>query len=130
MAVEKTCEHCDGTGILEGESCGYCGGDGLQPLIACKLEQTVNYVWTLYDYLRILQGKSFTNNIVATYKILEATDITEYGNLSDSNKNAYNMILQCGVTDLTDGTVIRANLWAMFDSESTTRAALITLLGE
>jgi len=68
--------------------------------------------------------------IVYTYEILEATDITEYGNLSDTNKNAYNRILQCGIVDISDGTVIRTNLWAMFDCDSDTRAALIELLGE
>lgn len=111
--------------------CGYCGGDGLVdggvgPEYTCPLCSGDGEYLT--DTIRFDPdgGKS----LIRTYEILEATDVTEYGNLSDSNKNAYNMLLQCGIVDLADGAKVRANLWGMFDSESTTRANLITLLGE
>ncbi len=105
-------------GQAGGVPCSYCSGN--EVILWGELEID----------LGVLLGKSFKDNLVATYQILEATDTDEYNALSDSNKNAYNMALQCGIVDLTDGTQVRANLWAMFDSESTTRANLITLLGE
>lgn len=69
-------------------------------------------------------------SVFSTYKIMEATLASEYNALSAANKDAYRQIVSCGIVDLTDGTSIRTKLWNIFDSESTTRAALITLLGE
>ena len=113
--------------------CSRCLGDGVAEVWVDKELVEVDCPAcqrTGYAIPRVEESFLFNEGVVRTYEILEATDITEYGNLSDSNKNAYNMILQCGIVDLTDGTQIRTNLWAMFDSESTTRANLITLLGE
>ena len=128
MGFEFTCSFCNGTGLIGDDPCEDCYGDGIisttHEYIAAVVKHTNEHL------VKTILGKDFADNLVATYKILEATDITEYGALSDSNKNAYNMLLQCGIVDLTDGTQIRTNLWSMFDSESTTRANLITLLGE
>jgi len=112
--------------------CTRCGGDGVYTVPLAEgggTEVDCATCRTLGKEL-VRQETILNAEIVYTYEILEATDITEYGNLSDTNKNAYNMALQCGIVDLTDGTQIRANLWAMFDAESDTRANLITLLGE
>ena len=68
--------------------------------------------------------------LIRTYQISENTDPTEYNALSDAFKQVYRDITGMGIVDLTDGTAIRATLWLMFDDQSTTRANLITLLGE
>ena len=110
------CHRCGGTGEI------FTSSTDPPSVIPCPTcDATGSYFWGT---------ESPTTKIVYTYEILEATDITEYGNLSDSNKNAYDMILKCGIANLTDGTQIRTNLWAMFDCDSDTRANLITLLGE
>ena len=128
MIFEMTCPFCEGTGEIDSETCLTCEGDGV-------ISSIHDYIATILKCahevdIAILLGKDFTDGLVATYKIMEATDIDEYNALSDSNKNAYGMLISCGVVDLSDGTQIRTNLWSMFDSESTTRANLITLLGE
>ena len=69
-------------------------------------------------------------NVFAACQVLDNTISSEYNALSAANKDAYKMILSCGVLDLTDGNSIRTKLWNMFDENSTTRANLIALLGE
>ena len=74
-------------------------------------------------------GKQYLDdNIISTYQIMEATVASEYNALSDANKDAYRQIVSCGIVDLSEGTAIHTKLWALFDSESTTRAHLVTLL--
>ena len=66
--------------------------------------------------------------VFATYKIVEATDATEYSALSSGNKTAYGMIISLGTVDLAEGTSTRTKLWDMFGAETTTRANLETLV--
>lgn len=114
--ITEVCNRCDGDGEYEipqaGGSpiivdCGSCGGLGV--------ERT--------QRRDVLEG-----NIVYAYEILDATDTTEYNALSVANKVAYNMVLSCGIVDLSEGTQSHTKLWNIFDSESTTRANLIALL--
>jgi len=112
ITINRVCNSCAGTGITQYYGgpelvCSGCDGDG-----------------------EVVLADFGNQHACFTYQILEATDVTEYGALSDSNKNAYDMLLKCGIVDLSEGTQVRTNLWSMFDSESTTRANLITLLGE
>ena len=128
MAFEMTCPFCNGTGEIGSETCTTCEGDGV-------ISSIHEYIATIVKYidetdLNILLGKDFTDNLVATYQIIESTTASEYNALSDANKDAYRQIVSCGIVDLTDGTGIRTKLWNMFDSESDTRVALIALLGE
>jgi len=109
--ILKDCPRCLGTGIDDnGEhgpsSCLSCGGDG-------KLEHLVSML---------------PDDVYPTYKILEATDATEYAALSDANKDAYKMIISCGTVDLADGAVARDRLLAMFGAGTTTRANLVELV--
>lgn len=68
------------------------------------------------------------DNIVYAHEIYDATDQTDYDNLSDGDEEAYAAILAMGILDLSGGTRTRTKLWDMFDGESTTRANLIALL--
>ena len=70
----------------------------------------------------------YPDDVYPTYKIIEATDATEYAALSDANKDAYKMIVSCGTVDLADGTVVRTKLMAMFGAGTTTRANLVELV--
>ena len=65
-----------------------------------------------------------------TYRILEATDITEYNALSDGNKSAYQIILSCGIVDYREGSSARTKLWSMFGEGTTTRENLEALIPE
>ena len=62
-----------------------------------------------------------------TYKIIEATDQTEYNALSDNNKDRYALIISAGRVDFEEGTIVKATLWAMFGEGTTTRANLEAL---
>ena len=112
ITIRRRCERCNGSGIFSiyggpQTTCVACGGSG-----------------------KISIADFGDNNAFFTYQIIEATVASEYNALSAANKDAYRQIISCGVVDLTDGTRIRTKLWNIFDSESETRAALITLLGE
>ena len=110
------CGRCKGTGIGEQtgtlpapeDPCTGCGGAG--------------YYLNLKGYL--------PPKTVNTYEISDALDVTEYGELPAGNQAAVNIILSMGIVSLVEGTNSRVMLWALFDAESTTRANLITLLGE
>jgi len=105
------CDRCNGTGRNDEGEIG-------------NINETLN------DRLDAILEVNYSNNIFATYNIIEATVASEYNVLSDANKDAYRQIISCGVVDLSDGTEIRTKLWNIFDENSTTRASLITLLGE
>jgi len=105
---------------VDGEPCPECLGQGSLPI-----ELFEKYVQIKFS--DILEAK-YNGNIFATYKIVDATDSTEYGNLSAANKEAYKMIVSCGVVDLTEGTSIRTKLWSMFGEGTTTRENLEALL--
>jgi len=104
------CLRCGGTGNIPGtpaeDPCAACGGDG--EVVKSRLK----------------------NKVVFSYQISDALDATEYGALAAGNQAAVNIILSMGFVGLAEGTNSRVTLWALFDSESTTRANLITLLGE
>ncbi len=107
----QICPQCDGDGIWGGKpehSCSTCNGSGF-----------------LHKFKAELNSNQFR-----THQIVEATKTSEYTTLSAANKDAYKMIISCGIVDLSEGTAIRTKLWNMFDENSETRAALITLLGE
>ena len=70
----------------------------------------------------------YPSGVYPTYKVLEATDASEYAALSDANKDAYKMILSCGEVDLSDGTAVRTKLLAMFGAGTTTRTNLVALV--
>jgi hypothetical protein len=112
---------CDGTGQHGESPCEQCNGTGiLEIYIHDDLENRITDILEA-DYI---------NNRIPTYQIIESTAASEYNALSDANKDAYRQIVSCGVVDLSEGTGIRTKLWNMFDEESETRTALITLLGE
>ena len=115
------------------ETCDVCHGDGVWTVLVDKVmtdfpcPRCVALGFITPD---IATSEVLAEGIVYTYEIMEATDRSEFGALSDSNKGAYRDAMSCGIVDLSDGTQIRAALWGMFDAQSTTRANLITLLGE
>lgn len=116
MAIRKACYNCSGTGTITPPSGIGSGGP---------------YECSVCDGIGKLVWGSITlpDGLFYTYKILENTDPTEYQNLSDANKANYNTILSLGTVDLSDGTVVKATLWILFDAQSTTRADLITMIG-
>jgi hypothetical protein len=59
-----------------------------------------------------------------TCLLIEAVDSTEYNNLSDANKDRFALIVSAGLVDLTEGSNAVNALWAMFDEESASRAAI------
>lgn len=128
MSFSISCPFCDGTGEIGGEPCVACESDGVVSDVHSFIAVVVKYLNE--TRFSILFGKDFTDNLVASYKIMESTTASEYNALTDANKDAYRQIVSCGIIDLSSGTVIREKLWNMFDSESETRVALIALLGE
>ena len=117
MAIKKPCYNCSGGGTVttyDGEQvpseveCPVCAGEGTLEFAEIELEE----------------------GVYATYKISEATDATEYNALTDGQKAVYHIILSMGTVDLSDGISVRATLFAFFDENSTTRANLLTLIGE
>jgi DnaJ-class molecular chaperone len=113
--------------------CSRCNGDGIAIVIVgetpteieCPTCDGAGYVLE-----RLSRTHLMADGIVHTYEIMEATDASEYNALSDANKDAYRQIVSCGIVNLADGTALRGKMWNMFDSESTTRANIIELLGE
>lgn len=103
----QQCVRCGGTGIYDAEDpCMGCDGEGYVP------------------------KSHLAPNVVHAYEISDSLDATEYGALAAGSQAAVNIILSMGTASLAEGTNTRTMLWALFDSESTTRANLITLLGE
>lgn len=114
--ITKVCNRCGGDGEYEipqaGGSpitvdCNTCRGSGQE---------------------RVQQRGILKDNVVYTYEILNATDQTDYDNLSDGDEDVYSMILSCSVLDLSTGTRACTLLWAMFGEGTTTRANLIALI--
>jgi len=127
-----TCIACGGDGTTsDGESCYLCGGDGEIDLLDSAFKrikygqekELMGYVWS-----SLLENTTMPTNVFHSYEILEATDGTEYLALSGGNTAMYNALISCGRVDLNDGKKGRTWLWTLFDSESTTRAALTALL--
>jgi len=68
--------------------------------------------------------------LTKTYKILEATDPTEYLSLDPGNLALYNLIVSAGFIDLGEDTIVKAVLFGMFGEGTTTRDNLENLLKE
>lgn len=131
--IVVTCHHCEGTGVdpITQETCNTCGGDG--EIEAHGFHATTRYgVVDLHNNIANLNTKldalALPTNVFHSHKIWEATDTTEYQALSDALEASYNKIVHMGTVDLNTGSNSRIVLWSLFDSESTTRAALIALL--
>ena len=110
MNLQTLCPFCKNTGTWDNSDagptpCGFCSGSGV-----------LNY-----------SGFRLPDNRVWTFQILEATDSTEYSNLSAANKATYGLIISAGVVDISPGTKVRSKLLAMFGAGSTTRANLALL---
>ena len=112
-----TCEICGGTGSLGDPlvECGQCRGVG-----------TYETDWV--GVIRQLELKLPGTNVFWSYQIWEATDLTEFTALSAGNKDAYRGIVRMGTVSLVEDSHSRDTLWDLFDSESTTRAALLALI--
>jgi len=129
-----TCGTCSGTGSNGGVSCSVCGGDGEIDLTDSTFKQIshgdqvalTGVVWDLM--LTKLDAAALPSGVFRSYQVFDVTDIPEYSALSGNNKATFGLIIHCGRVNLNDGSVKTA-LWAMFDSESTTRANYITLIG-
>ena len=115
--MEITCSACSGTGTYDDESCARCGGDGAR--------ETIGILERLDAYLL---AHVLPTNVFRSHAIWEATDSTEYQALTEAQQENYNKIVHMGTVDLNVGTTSRAVLWNLFDSESTTRTALLALL--
>ena len=61
---------------------------------------------------------------IETYRILNATEASEYQALSAANKDFYKIIISAGIVNLEPGSIVRETLWGMFDDESVTGQAL------
>ena len=112
------CSVCGGDGLdwrngTLGHVCGHCGGTGrISSGDIAKLDEIK------------------PTNVYYTYKIVEATDNTEYAALASAQKTSYHLITSLGMVDLSEGTAIRNKLWTMFGEGTTTRANLESLIGE
>jgi len=68
-----------------------------------------------------------TNKVISTWRILEATEASEYTALSEGNKELYKLIISAGTVNFTNGCAVRARLLAMFGAETVTRTSLLDL---
>lgn len=105
----RKCDRCGGDGVAPGQEnpedpCTQCDGEGYYPITRLNV------------------------NVLFSYEIADALDITEYNALSAKNKASLHIILSLVFVSLIDGTNSRATLWSLFDENSTTRANLIALL--
>jgi len=127
--MEITCPACTSGTASDGNPCVLCTGDGLVDLTDADFMHYGNR-WRLHGQVWdvLIANTTMPTNVFHAYEILEATDETEYNALSDANKAMYNALISCGRVDMNDGKKGKTWLWSLFDSESTTRAALIALL--
>jgi len=148
--IKGTCGVCDGTGtrylwdgttdlegnfVPPGESdCSHCI-DGIVTIFTVEISQLddildkCNDIKEKVDEIKdVVDALVLPSGVFHSYQVFDVTDIPEWGVLSGNNKATFELIIHCGMVNLNDGSVKTA-LWAMFDSESTTRANLITLIG-
>lgn len=130
LEIHRTCELCNGVGEVHphGESttttCPACGGSGKMPFAeSVLLDERLQAIEDKIDVLTTLPV-----NIFYSYKIWEATNLTEFMALSDANKDSYRGLVRMGTIDLNEGSHSRNTLWTLFGSETTTRANLLALL--
>jgi hypothetical protein len=140
IVTHQECDYCGGDGIYNGGTCPTCGGSGEVPIGHCthahsewNIKQAVVEIDDALEKLDAITAQTDklpADAVVFTYEVSDNTVVAEYNALSDAQKDNYNVILSMGIVDLSAGTTTRASLWSMFDSESTTRANLLTLIGE
>ena len=114
--IQNKCFKCGCEGVwikntLEGEveidPCPICNGSKFLSISSIKLP-----------------SGCFNSN-----EVYGAIDHAEYVALSSPNEEYVNAITSLGIVDLNEGSRARTVLWNLFDSESTTRANLIVLIG-
>jgi len=62
------------------------------------------------------------------YRIVDATSLTEYNNLSDAQKSQYGLIISTGTVNMAANSVAHIVLWNMFGEGTDTRKNLEALL--
>ncbi len=96
MAQNIRCVNCEGTGLVDGNSCGVCQGSRI--------------VLAQGTLARIRYAVEPTLTKFPTYVILENTDSTEYTALDANKKAWYNFYISAGTLDMTEGT----KAWDLF----------------
>ena len=66
--------------------------------------------------------------LINTYRIVDATVLSEYNDLSDAKKAQYALIISSGRINLATAGNAKNVLWSIFGEETTTRANLVDLL--
>lgn len=69
-------------------------------------------------------GLTLPEFLIPTYRILDATDSSEWAALSDLNKQIYQLFMSVGKLNLQTGSIAQVRLWAMFGAGTVTGAAL------
>jgi dUTPase len=116
MPFLAPCNACEGTGLINGETCFLCGGSG-----------TLMQSGILAHVSAKLQAQPTGVKLVYTHKIVAVIDAAEYAALADASKDGLRMIMSCGVVDLDHAGQIYANLMAIFGSSPITKAAIEAL---
>ena len=124
MGSSTDCPRCGGDGIFESEECVACQGLGIYQVQSMQANMLVR----LSDTETKVDALALPTNVFWSYRIWEATDLTEFTALSAENKDAYRGIVRMGTVSLVEDSHSRDTLWDLFDSESTTRAALLALI--
>jgi len=70
---------------------------------------------------------NYMSYLIWAYKILDATNASEYNALSDANKDAYRLIASCGVVNFDEGSATYTKLFNIFPDGTTTYDALVAL---
>ena len=116
------------TALMEYSRCGKCAGTGDriqnpypggggQPCSDCN---ATGEIFEKYIYL--------PSGLFYSHEVLECIDATEYGELTDAQKEGVQLILMCGLVDLNEGKAGRVRLLNWFGAESTTVTNLTALL--
>jgi len=114
--VVKKCYKCSGAGVwTKTTSAGTVVTD---PCPICLGE----------TYVEIL-SMVLPDGFFYAHEVYEAIDHAEYVSLTEPNEEHVDAIAGLGFVDLNEGSRARTVLWSLFNSESTTRANLIILIG-
>ncbi len=62
-ATEEGCDHCNETGLIGGETCTYCGGDGLIPMRDCP---HARIEWNVYQAITEIDDALVKLNALGT----------------------------------------------------------------
>ncbi len=68
------------------------------------------------------------DGVFYAFRVLEATDISEYNSLSVADKDLYKTVIAPGMVNLADGSVARTALLNLFGPGTNTRANLLALI--